>query len=293
MQRNSDFSPEERAFVDAVELGSPTGPAACPLPAELKALEAGVLSDSARVSIEEHVRHCGICQTMLKDLPEIGQVNPTRDEESRIRARVFAEAEPKLVRPRTNWSWRLAPAFALASVVVIGVNLLYLGRPSRQEPPANTNIRASAKPPAPDVFQLDRPAAEMPPILIWRGAKPDQGLEAGLRGALDLYRSGNDAVARSRLEGLAAKYPRSAESYFYLGICQLFLGQDAGAITSLLRARQLATGSLAGEASWYLSVALVRQGDRSRAEEILQELCRSSGSYQKRACAGFEELSRR
>ncbi len=296
MQRQGDFSPEEQAFLEAVKLGDAKEPAVCPRPAELRAFESGVLPDSARVSIEEHVRHCGICQTMLRDLAEVGLANATREEASRIRARVFAEAAPKSVRPGTSWSlWslpRLVPVFAVALVVLIGVNWFYLEQRSRQKTAANASIRASAKPPVPEVFQLDRPAAALPPVLIWRGANPDQGLNAGLKEALDLYRSGNDGAARSRLEALAARYPRSAESYFYLGISQMFLRQDSAAIPSLQKARQLAPEPLASEASWYLSVALVRGGDRSQATDILKNLCQSSSSYQKRACTGLEELSR-
>jgi tetratricopeptide (TPR) repeat protein len=290
MQRHDDFSPEERAFLDAVKLSGAKGQSRCPPPSELRAFQSGVLPDSARAGIEEHVRDCGVCRTMLEDLPEVARANATREEESRIRARVFAEAGPKSVRPRLSWSMRLVPVFA-ALLMAIGVSWFYLEQRSHQKPTTSASIGAAVKPTIPDVFQLDRPAAEMPPVLIWRGAAPDQGLEA-MKGALDLYQSGNYAEARSRFEALAASHPQSAEPVFYLGVCQLLLRQNAAAITSLEKARQLASPPLAGEASWYLSVALVREGDRSQAGEILNKLCQSPGAYQKRACTGFEELSR-
>jgi hypothetical protein len=290
MPRHSDFSPEEHAFLDAIQLGSFADRTACPLPAELRAFASGVLPDSTRASVEEHIRSCGICQTMLEDLPHTGFPDPTKDEERRIRDRVFAEAEPMLVRPKVNWSWRLTPGFALVIVIAIGTSWLFFARQARQSP---THIRATANAPIPDVFQLDRPAAVVPPAVIWRGAGPDQELEAGLKGALDLYRIGNDAAAQSRFEALAARYPRSAEAHFYLGICLLFLGRNADAVTSLRTAREFAGDSLSDEVSWYFSVALVREGGRSEAQAIVQKLCQSPGAYQKRGCAGFEDLSRR
>jgi TolA-binding protein len=173
---------------------------------------------------------------------------------------------------------------------VIGVRWLYVERRSHQK--ATASVSGSVKPSLPDILQLDRPAAVSPPALIWRGAKPEQGLDEGLRSALDLYRKGDDDAARALLETLTVNYPNSAEPFFYLGICQLFLGQNTEAVTSLRRSRQLATEPLASEAAWYLSVALVREGNRSQAAEILKQLCQSPGSYQTRACAGLDELSR-
>src|SRR5215469_8177372 len=233
MQRQSDFSPEERAFLADLKLhGAPL----CPLPAELQALESGVLPDATKARIQEHVRHCGICQMMVEDLPNVGEGNPTSEEESRVRARVFREA--KSVQVGTKWLWRLVPAFGLVLVIMIVANWFYFARRSHQKYALNIDNDASVGQPVPDAFQMDRPAAVMPGILVWRGEDQDQGLEAGLRKALDSYRSGNDAVAQSQLEALVAQYPRSAESYFYLGICQLLLEQDAGAVTSLQKARQ-------------------------------------------------------
>jgi hypothetical protein len=62
---------------------------ACPTLAHVRALGANSLPNKVKVSIEQHLKACRICQTLLQDLKEMELPDLTPEEEDRIRSRVF------------------------------------------------------------------------------------------------------------------------------------------------------------------------------------------------------------
>jgi hypothetical protein len=289
--RWSDLEPEEQAFLK--EAGEPIGGhPACPPPELLRVFHGRVLSETLASRIEEHVERCQVCQLLSRDFSEVDA--PLRpEEEARIRARVF-----KPVSRCARWLgqrvfWQLLPALAAVALIVamVWVNT------ARQNRARRIASSPFSQPPSllvSPVFALEKPPAILNVPLLMRGvSRGRQAPAAALFFALKPYQSGNYAEAMERLEPLMRKYPQNAEIPFYLGASALLEGNNAAAVENLNRAVALARGLLARESQWYLAVADVRAGQTAKDGSILQRLCESAGAYQKRACAGFANLSSR
>jgi TolA-binding protein len=174
-------------------------------------------------------------------------------------------------------------------VLAVALGWFHYNKSSKPQPQLTAKIVTS--PPKPSVLKLEKPAVELPPVLIWRGSGSEQEFETDLSKALEPYKIEDYATAQRELETLVARYPRSPEVHFYLGVCQLFLGQNRDAAESLQKARESARGPLANRAAWYLSLAQIHEGNRAQALGTLKKLCGVAGEYQTRACAGLHELT--
>jgi TolA-binding protein len=153
-------------------------------------------------------------------------------------------------------------------------------------PPATAEVAS--------VFSLERAPVVLPsaqPALVWRGQQDTSAKQIkDLQQALVPYDSGDYAGAARLLELLRKKYPRMAQAPFYLGVCQLFLGQNDAAVRSLQDAQDLAGPSLADQTTWYLALANVKTGKIDKAKSLLTERCSAEGKDSARACAGVKEL---
>jgi hypothetical protein len=273
--------------------------AGCPSPDLLQAAQAGVLPPALGDPVRRHLEACSICQSLLHGLDELDDAPVPGDGSQRI----WHQIQGNIARDRSGspalrqsvWRWlgfRPWLAVAAASAIVLltlGVGLMREARrPAVAISPALPLVTAQASP----VLALEKAPIVLPPaaLLVWRGQ--DQGADPWkeLQSALTLYQSGDYGPAAEQLRGLAAKRPRLAEAWFYLGVCRLFLKADAEATGDLQTARDLARPPLADYAGWYLALADERTGKVPEARSLLDELCRGGGAMAAKACTGLEKL---
>jgi len=98
------------------------------------------------------------------------------------------------------------------------------------------------------------------------------------------YRAGRFDEAERAFAGLQSRFPSAVEVPFYLGVSQLFLGENREAATSLESAARLADDSFAADVSWYLAIAWQRAGRAAEARKGFATLCRGTSPYAARAC---------
>lgn len=159
-------------------------------------------------------------------------------------------------------------ALIFAMVASVVVWRLEATRLSPAQPVSTARLTAAA------VFQVDKP-----PVAASIAASG-----APLARALLLYRDDRYPAAAQALAAVARSSPGQPEPCFYLGVSQLFLGDNQAAAASFARASVLAAGALAQSADWYRAVALVRANQVAAAEPLFHRLCASGGLYATRAC---------
>ncbi len=260
----------------------------CPDPAIVLALEEGVLDAPIAARIRAHVTDCPACRRAAADLAQVFDEPVPADSRRRIDNLVAAGRRDATGTRAFRWWFvpaGLAVATGLAWMVVI----------NRPAPPApETQVARVQPPPVPSVFVVDRPA--IPPgdvELTVRGEPSKPSLPADLGAALDLADKNDVAGAITRLTALSRAHSASRPALLALGAVQLRAGQNADAVVTLDRARALQTDAdLQDEVDWFLSVALVRTGDRGRARLLLDGVCKQNRARAAAACAGGAEIDR-
>ena len=293
----SDFNAEEEGFRDQIEstlreVHATAGP--CPDPDLLMAARSGVLTQGAE-AVQRHIQICPICSQLSKDLSEHEYPGASNAEDLRIRARWRGLDQPARRSIRR-------PLAAVAAAVLLAAGGLGIWL-ARRSVPQQT---AEAVPPAIQlpsrssgtgsvVLPLEKAAIKIPAeaVLLYRGdASSSQAFLNDLAAALKPYRADDYSEASRRLGNLSRKYPNSPEVPFYLGVSQLFLNDNTQAVDSLQAARRLADELLRDSISWYLIVALNREGRDQQALAAASSLCAQAGEYKQKACAAADELKR-
>jgi hypothetical protein len=284
MKKRIDDEPEEEDFQARWSEYIGRSGAQCPSPELLLAASGEDLPDDLKRSITIHVAGCPLCRVLARDLGEIAQ--PTPEEQSRIRHRVFQDRITSAVRPPAPLWWLLRPAAALAFLIVAVIGGALLLRQTRQVP---SNVNLAVLPSSQPSLQLP---LEKAPIrvnassaLLWRGNGDSSQKDylTDLGSALAPYREDNFPEAIRRLENVVQKFPDAEESRFYLGVSFLLSGRYNEAIGHLQQVQQMAA-PLQPEAEWYLSVAYGRAGQRESALTWLRKLCQVTGEHQVQAC---------
>jgi predicted Zn-dependent protease len=143
------------------------------------------------------------------------------------------------------------------------------------------------------ILPLEKAAIKLPAasVLLYRSdAASSQAFLKDLAAALKPYRADDYSEASRRLGNLSRKYPNSPEVPFYLGVSQLFLNDNTHAVDSLQAAGRLAGETLRDSISWYLIVALNREGRDQQALVAASTLCAQAGEYKQKACAAADEM---
>lgn len=282
-----DLEPEEADLWQRIAVAVRGATAACPDPYRLRAFLTDALPDDQAPAVESHLRHCRVCQALREDLAAL-ELQPLAEGEAwRIHDRVFAAIKPAAARPAWRPLWRPILLVAAGLIFAMAVSVIVWRLEATRLSPAVAALPAA--PASLTVFHLDKPPVSLPAALIWRGTQVSSW-QVQIKPALDAYRDGRYADAASRLAPVVSRFPRQPEPLFYLGVCQLFLGQNNAAAASLGRASVLATGSLRQNADWYRALAWVRAGQSQAALPLLKGLCASAGLYATRACQGVQAL---
>jgi hypothetical protein len=320
---NNDFEPEERDTATLVKGAIEPIEAAlgkCPAPDLLQAAQTGVLPQDLDQWVGSHLAACPLCKILTADLEEVLEVEMTSEERDNVRARIESriEAQPKVgvaavipFRRRSHISW----AAGLAAVLIMGFGWFWL---TSQRPPAGTSVSEPAGPSTTPVAtprvappRATTPPAIAPPLLalslqkaaIRLPASALLGMRTGMEMAeaqfleslvlaLEPYRADDFKTARERLGIVAQTRPDRAEPHFYLGVSQLFLGENEGAVVSLKNARRVADADLRASVGWYLAIAQSRAGRLKEARSELEIVCAGPGEYQQDACAAVKVLVR-
>lgn len=214
----------------------------CPHPDLLLAAREGVLPEEIGAGVVAHLAECSLCRALERGLADPELTAPTAREEKRLRARVRRGAGE---RPKRRWALFAIPAAAVAALCFV----FLIPRGPRPAP----------APPAPATRAgLEKPAVNLPvaSALVWRGAGEEpQKLIQELNEALEPYRADQYEESVRRLAAFTARYPKSAEAQFYLGVSLLFLDRKAEAAAALEKAKATAEGPLATQAAKYLDLA--------------------------------------
>jgi len=207
--------------------------------------------------------------------------------EDRLLARIHAEAAQsapaRVVRfPQV---WRPVLALAAAAVLVTAVVLRMRAPEPAANPAAPAASPAAVTTPA-LVLTLDKPDVKLTAAaLVRRSTGREAKFVDDVAPALNAYRAGDYSAAASAFVRVQGQYPDAVEIPFYLGVTRLFLGDAAGAVSSLETARRMADDTFASDARWYLAVAEERAGNRAAVRAELDALCGGQSNYAPRACA--------
>jgi TolA-binding protein len=289
----ADAEPEDEMLAPLFRTasGDPGRRPSCPDSDLVQAAATGTLPADVERVVAAHVQHCAVCQALREALddPSVGRL--TADEQQRIleRVRTHASAEEQPRIHNRSW-WRISTAAAAVAVVItLSAVARQFGSAPAQAPRHAPPFEGSGS----SVFRLEKPAAPVPggTGLVWRGTNvPQSAVE--FEQALDAYRADDFSEAAQRLKGLVRREPQNAAARFYLGVSELFAGDNAAAAATLEAAATLAGEEAGGrEATWYLALAYRRTGQRDRAAASLNALCASKGPHAADACAGLRELA--
>ena len=268
--------------------------ASCPQPELVQAARMNVLPPELQARVAAHVDRCVACQALGEALddPSVGNLTPS--EQERIRQRVLNEVRKPARLIGATRTWQMVAAAAAVIVLTAGIMRVWHARRTPSAPAAPPIAASVRRPPAPSVFQLQKPALQPPAAndLVWRGSGTGQKPDAFVK-VFEAYRKDDFAEAQRLLRDLVRRQPKSATAQFYLGVTDLFLQQDDEAVTVLQTAARLAQEDavLRGDASWYLALAYYRTGQIEQAKGTLETLCRPQSRRAMQSCAGIRELS--
>jgi TolA-binding protein len=270
----------------------------CPRPELLRAAEAGVLAAEQAEAITLHLDGCRFCKSLLADMEELDNRDLDIGTQERIWARVQQGVQrrtPAREFPYFSWLWWRQPLPAAALVAALIVLAIGIGFMLNRRSSSARLAQGQHVSPVQTVFKLEKAPVMLPAAaIVWRGQEDASGKQAKeLEQALAPYQAGDYAEAANRLEALRQKYPKMAETSFYLGVCRLFLNKDADAAAALKDAVNQAESPLADQATWYLALAYQRTGKADLASGLLEPLCKAGKKDSGRACAGLKELKER
>lgn len=213
---------------------------------QLQDYQGGRLSQAAQRRVEEHLIDCPLCDGALVGLEQ--SQNPTQDAK-----------QLRSLRFRKSGTFGFAGiAAALAIGFVLLAALWWLRLPSDSE-----SLFSS-------FYQIPQPTQ-----IQLRGA-PNEAAQQNIQPALAAYQKGDYQSAITLLEQHQEAFPSDHQTYLWMGIAQLEVGNEEKAIQAFqeLRTKEKVYYE---KASWYLILAYLKQGKPHLAEEIANELQASEG----------------
>ncbi len=251
-----------------------------PRPDLLQAVDEDVLPADIAREVRSHLESCRICAQLRQDLLHPPLSEPSVRELIRLRS---------LAQPATGSrkfpARYLGIAAAAAALLVIGIWL-----PKREAVGPPPRIQLAKQAPSQSMLQLQPAPLRLPlsSAIIFRGQRDDstERYLKDLGTALEPYRATRYPEAASKLESLAARYPRSVEPLFYLGVARLMTGLPQFAIEPLQKSLGIGGEALNDDIRWYLAIARERTGAWDQALPLLEALCQGEGPYHRAACDG-------
>lgn len=233
------------------------------------------LSQAERESFERHLFECPECAEELEALETI---------QATLR-RVSVDPDAR-VQWRSRWLVAAIAAAACVAAVAFGLWLV-ASRPQTVArglpPPESPPLPAPAVPRTAPSVSSDllalaeiRPPAYDPTVL--RGGA--DAAESDFRKAMEAYRRGDHAAAIPALRSAAQSAPGDPRPAFYLGACQLLIGDiDRGVIT-LEGVVALGHTPYLEESHVLLAKAHLWRGERERARDELRSALALQGDFE-------------
>jgi tetratricopeptide (TPR) repeat protein len=104
-----------------------------------------------------------------------------------------------------------------------------------------------------------------------------------LGSALKKFVENNYKTALKDLRIILSQYPNDLNSDFYSGLCYYNLGKWKKAIQCFTNAKNHKINVFRQEASWYLAISLIKNGEDKKAIELFFEIEKNKGFYAARA----------
>jgi hypothetical protein len=269
------------------ELSAMQGATALPIDV-LRAAGTGVLPEDLERAAQDYLSREPRARALVEDLDDATTLDA--HGEARLLARISHEANA-LRAPQTASRWMWQAAAALAAIAIAGSIWLTLSREPSEAPAVAVTqapqavTPAAAPPPESFLVPLERPEIRISlRAMTWRGAAPENPVLAALKPAFDAFRAGDYAAADRAFTEVGGRYPNLVEVALYQGVARLFLGDVAGATTSLRAAEKIGDDAFKNDVAWYLAVAEERAGNAAAARTRLEALC-ARGTGDPRACA--------
>jgi TolA-binding protein len=251
----------------------------------LRAARADALPAELRDVVNTHLQGNSWSQAMLEGAESV-EAHLDESRQRRLFERIRKEADSSR-EPRSFWSRVWRPAVTAGALALVLLAMVITRTPpdnSERGAPQSPAIVAAPRPPE-FLLALDKPAVKLTPLAAtWRGARGENQFLKDMTPALDAYRRDDYTQARQEFSSLTAKYPKSVEVFFYLGVSQLFEKDAAGAVRSLETARRIAPESFTQQTAWFLAVAYERDGRKEQFESALREICSAKGEFSAQAC---------
>lgn len=260
-------------------------------------LAADELDPATKARCADHVERCRDCAEVFRAVAAV-----------RDGAAAFDPGAPRAV-PSGWWSPRVWVGLAAAATLALAVapwltsQAGRIGGPDTTARSADTTSAPVVSAPGPDSAPpadsppalrawaelSDAPAVTLPATLALevRGAPADRNTFLSAFGpAIAPYREGRYAEAAVALAPVAERFEAIPETWFYLGVSQLYAGRPGEAVDALGRAS--ASDAVGAQATWLRVVALERAGRVAAASAALADFCRSAAAAtQRAACASL------
>lgn len=111
-----------------------------------------------------------------------------------------------------------------------------------------------------------------------RSANTNKAIDPEFEKALSFYEQQNFQGSIRHLENYIESHPQDASASFYLGVASLEEGQIAKAVQHLRIAR-INDEKMYEDATWYLILAVLKQGDKTEASLLIDELLKIKDSF--------------
>ena len=235
------------------------------------------LDQAERESFERHLFECPECAEELETLETI--------QTALRRVPVVASA-----RPQWRRRWVVAAVATAASVALMAAGLwLYVPRTTtiarggpgpEPELPAPPALSEPQRPPtvSPDLLALAAIRAPAYDPNVLRGDAEEA--DSAFRKAMELYRRSAYAAAIPGLRSAAQRAPQDPRAAFYLGACQLLVGDVDRGVATLRGVVALGDTPYREESHLLLAKAHIGLGERGRAREELQAAIALQGDFE-------------
>jgi len=213
-----------------------------------------------REVIERHLEQCALCTEALQGAFQI----PGRQRKQNLINEIKANIRHKIRTPSTSHrSWKLVSVATglLLLLTTSSIFYFYSQHPQKQD--------------LADKFFT--PYSNIVPIT--RGEQPLDDLQS----AMQAYEFGRYDIALAGLKKVVANNSENFTAHFYAAICLIALKQPAPAIDHLKQLVAAENHAFQQPTLWYLALSHLKLNDIQKAKQILQQIVKQDGFYQKKS----------
>jgi tetratricopeptide (TPR) repeat protein len=246
----------------------------------------GHLTEAENQAFEKHFFDCAACFEELQVVQDI-QAELARLQNARARSPETRRKRRRRNHQAPKYGWLGAAAAVMVAAVALAMALMQRRPVDPQPAVAAIAERAPAEKPVPPPAPPSAPVLDHAAIGLLARVKPpeyfapmhgkDDDAARRFRQAMDPYGRQDYRQALLELRVAAALDRRAPEPRFYLGVCELVLGQVDEAISDLREVVDLGETPYLEEAHFFLAKALLAKEDLHGATDELYKTIRQAG----------------